>query len=90
MEESRMDSILVERDIAVEMRDGVRLATDVYRPEGAENCPTLVHRNPYNKSSAGSVGGLIVNPLDAVQEGSRSSSRTSAGGSDPRASGYRS
>jgi putative CocE/NonD family hydrolase len=64
-----MDSIIVERDVDVEMRDGVELATDVYRPRGAENCPTLVHRNPYDKSNAGSVGGLIVNPLDAVQEG---------------------
>ena len=53
----------------VEMRDGIELATDVYRPAAAENCPTLVHRNPYNKSNGSSVGGLIVNPLDAAREG---------------------
>ncbi len=64
-----MDRITVERDVDVEMRDGVALATDVYRPADAEGCPTLVHRNPYDKSNAGSVGGLVVNPLDAVQEG---------------------
>ncbi|MEF8777843.1 MAG: CocE/NonD family hydrolase [Natronomonas sp.] len=64
-----MDKITVERDIDVEMRDGITLATDIYRPQGAENCPTLVHRNPYDKSNAGSVGGLIVNPLDAAREG---------------------
>jgi putative CocE/NonD family hydrolase len=64
-----MDEISVERDVSVEMRDDVELATDIYRPRGAESCPTIVHRNPYDKSNAGSVAGLIVNPLDAVQEG---------------------
>lgn len=45
---------VVERDIMVEMRDGVRLATDVYRP--AENgeplpgrFPALLVRTPYDK-----------------------------------------
>lgn len=64
-----MDEITVTRDVMVEMRDGVTLATDIYRPTGAENCPTIVHRNPYDKSSGGSVAGLMVNPLDAVQAG---------------------
>lgn len=64
-----MDSIKVERDLYVEMRDGVELATDVYRPADEEVCPTIVHRNPYDKSNAGSVAGLVLNPLDAVQEG---------------------
>lgn len=64
-----MATVFVERDVMVEMRDGVKLATDVYRPRDAENCPTLVHRNPYHKSNASSVGGLILNPLDAAREG---------------------
>lgn len=64
-----MDRITVDRDVMVEMRDGVELATDIYRPRDADSCPTLVHRNPYDKSSGGSVAGLIVNPLDAVQAG---------------------
>lgn len=64
-----MDDITVTRDVMVEMRDGVSLATDIYRPTNADNCPTIVHRNPYNKSSGGSVAGLMVNPLDAVQAG---------------------
>jgi putative CocE/NonD family hydrolase len=45
----------VQRDVMVPMRDGVRLATDVYHPaEGgepvAEQLPTLLHRTPYNKT----------------------------------------
>lgn len=34
----------------VRMRDGVKLATDVYRPEAAGRYPVLVARSPYNKS----------------------------------------
>jgi len=42
-------------NVAVAMRDGVRLATDVYRParDGqplAEPRPVLLHRTPYNKT----------------------------------------
>jgi uncharacterized protein len=36
--------------IAVEMRDGVKLATDVYLPVGAGKFPVLVSRSPYAKS----------------------------------------
>jgi putative CocE/NonD family hydrolase len=64
-----MSSIVVERDRSVEMVDGVSLATDVYRPDDDAEHPVLVHRNPYDKSNAKSVGGLVFNPLDAVEEG---------------------
>jgi len=44
----------VEEDIMIAMRDGVRLATDIYRPsrDGVpvqEKLPLLLHRTPYNK-----------------------------------------
>jgi hypothetical protein len=51
------------------MRDGVKLATDVYRPADGDRHPVLVQRTPYSKSNAWFVGGLIFNPLDAVQRG---------------------
>ena len=36
----------------IAMRDGVRLATDVYRPKGVTGAlPTILIRLPYNKSS---------------------------------------
>jgi putative CocE/NonD family hydrolase len=39
----------VEKKVMVPMRDGVRLATDVYRPKGAEGpLPTIFWRTPYN------------------------------------------
>lgn len=62
-------TMLVERDVMVAMRDGVRLATDIYRPDDQEPHPVLVQRTPYSKSNAWFVGGLIFNPLDAVQRG---------------------
>lgn len=64
-----MSTVVVERDRSVEMADGVALATDVYRPDDDAEHPVLVHRNPYDKSNAKSVGGLVFNPLNAVEAG---------------------
>jgi putative CocE/NonD family hydrolase len=49
------DSFVVEKNVMVPMRDGVRLATDIYRPARAgtavsERLPVLLQRTPYNKS----------------------------------------
>lgn len=46
--------VIVEKNVMVEMRDGVRLATDVYRPSKngkviEEKIPTILQRTPYNK-----------------------------------------
>src|SRR4030095_16190682 len=39
----------VERKVMMPMRDGVRLATDIYRPKNATNkVPTIWVRTPYN------------------------------------------
>ena len=42
---------VVERDIMVPARDGVRLATDVYRPPGPGPFPAILERTPYDKSA---------------------------------------
>ena len=45
---------LIERNVMVPMRDGTRLATDVYLPPGRRApLPALLHRTPYNKASQG-------------------------------------
>ena len=41
---------VVEKDIMVPMRDGVKLATDVYRPAEGGPFPVLLARVPYNKA----------------------------------------
>jgi putative CocE/NonD family hydrolase len=50
-------AVVVERDVMVPMRDGVRLATDVYRPAVAgaaatNPMPVLLERTPYGKEQA--------------------------------------
>lgn len=49
-----------QRDVMVAARDGVELATDVYRPATggvptAEKLPVLLHRTPYDKNAADAV-----------------------------------
>ncbi len=51
MEIPRAGEILVERDLMVPARDGVVLATDVYRPAGGAAFPVLLERTPYDKSA---------------------------------------
>jgi hypothetical protein len=53
--------VTVEKDVMVPMRDGVRLATDVYLPvrQGAaadERLPVILERRPYNKDGCASSG----------------------------------
>ena len=43
------NGIRIERDVAVKMRDGVTIYTDIYRPEGATNVPAIVAWSPYGK-----------------------------------------
>ncbi len=42
-------NMVIEENIMVPMRDGVKLATDVYRPAQEGQWPVLVTRVPYNK-----------------------------------------
>jgi uncharacterized protein len=45
--------LVVERNVQIPMRDGVKLAADVYRPASAERVPVLLQRTPYGKGFAG-------------------------------------
>jgi putative CocE/NonD family hydrolase len=54
--EKRMDvlresNFIVDRDLIVPARDGVALATDVYRPSASGPFPVLLERTPYDKSA---------------------------------------
>jgi len=60
---------VVERDLMVSARDGIQLATDVYRPDGAGPHPTLIYRVRGSRSSAFITGLLMVHPLEAVRRG---------------------
>ena len=43
------DGIRYERDVVVPMRDGTIIYTDIYRPEGITNLPSIVAWSPYGK-----------------------------------------
>ena len=44
--------VAVEKAVMVPMRDGVRMATDIYRPKDMTGAlPTILIRTPYNKSA---------------------------------------
>lgn len=45
-----------KKTIMVPMRDGVKLATDVYLPAGTGKYPVILMRSPYNKDGAAGVG----------------------------------
>ncbi|MCC7499755.1 MAG: CocE/NonD family hydrolase [Bryobacterales bacterium] len=45
--------VLVDRNQKVKMRDGILLATDVYRPDSSESFPVLVERTPYSREGCG-------------------------------------
>ena len=61
-------NLVVEKNLMVAMRDGVELATDVYRPASGGPFPTLLERIPYNKESYGMISGWI-DVLRAAREG---------------------
>ena len=44
------NTLIVERDVEVPMRDGTILRADVYRPVGSERLPVLLQRTPYGKA----------------------------------------
>jgi putative CocE/NonD family hydrolase len=49
MEKELQSIAIVERKVMVSMRDGKRMATDVYRPKDtSKKYPTIFVRNPYN------------------------------------------
>src|SRR5262245_60190740 len=61
-------TILVEKHLAVRMRDGVELVTDVYRPQTEARLPTLLQRLPYDKELP-SLTNVGSNLLRIVQAG---------------------
>lgn len=63
---------VVDRKVMMSMRDGVRLATDIYRPKGAGPVPTIFVRTPYNFNFwdvANGVPGNMSAMIAAVKRG---------------------
>jgi len=46
----RPDSVAIQFDVRIPMRDGVTLAADIYRPATPGRYPVILMRTPYNKN----------------------------------------
>jgi len=62
-------NILVEKNSMVPMRDGAKLATDIYRPAEEGRFPVLLSRLPYNKEVPVEVYQSGIDAVRAVQRG---------------------
>src|SRR6516164_8055664 len=53
--------VTVERSVMVPMRDGVKLATDIYRPADlAGKLPVILMRTPYGKQGDAGQGNIFA------------------------------
>ncbi|WP_297840291.1 CocE/NonD family hydrolase [Pseudomonas sp.] len=52
--------IVFEKDVAVQLRDGVTIYVDLFRPAGAEKVPVIVAWSPYGKGQGTSVSVMGV------------------------------
>jgi uncharacterized protein len=68
--EAQLESLaIIERKVMVPMRDGVRLATDIYRPKNATGkVPIIFVRTPYNFNFWDVRNGVPAN-MDAILTG---------------------
>ena len=46
---TRERGMIVERDVAIPMRDGVKIYADIHRPPGKAKVPALIAWSPYGK-----------------------------------------
>ena len=81
--ESLKSIAVIEQKVMVPMRDGVRLATDIYRPKTDKPVPVILSKTPYNFNSWGD-GKLnkqgFQQAYRTVKHGSPTRSRTNAEG----------
>jgi len=73
LEDELQELAVIERKVMVEMRDGVRVATDIYRPRNAAGkVPIVWSRTPYNFNYWDVKNGVpadMTRALTAVQHG---------------------
>ena len=53
--------VAIERSVMMPMRDGIKLATDIYRPSDLTGpLPAILMRTPYNKTGSGAAGNYFA------------------------------
>lgn len=61
--------IVFEKDVAVELRDGVTIHVDLFRPAGAERVPVIVAWSPYGKGQGTSASVMGVFGMVGLDNG---------------------
>ena len=62
-EDDSRTGVVVQRDVMVAMRDGIRLATDIYTPAGIDGpFPVLLERTPYDKRGTNHADRSLADP----------------------------
>ncbi len=61
-------TVLVEKNVSIPMRDGVKLAADIYRPSSPGEYPVLLQRTPYNKEMW-PITAMTLDPIRAAAAG---------------------
>ena len=64
-----MDDIRIERDLRIPVRDGIRLAANLYRPAAPGRYPALLQYTPYLKDGIGGRGGVEVGQIALARRG---------------------
>jgi putative CocE/NonD family hydrolase len=60
-------SIKIEIDVALTMRDGVKLYANIYRPDVPGPFPVILQRTPYDKAAPNTK--LMLDPIKAAKRG---------------------
>ncbi len=64
LESDALEGVAVERDVMIAMRDGTKLATDIYRPAGNPGpFPVLLERTPYGKLETNKADRSAADPV---------------------------
>jgi len=61
--------VVFDRDVAVQLRDGVTISVDLFRPAGAEQVPVIVAWSPYGKGQGTSPSVMGVFGLVGLDNG---------------------
>jgi uncharacterized protein len=61
-----LNSIRIEKNVPVKMRDGVVLVNDIYRPDDGGKYPVIIMRTPYHGDG---IYGAYLNPMKTLQAG---------------------
>lgn len=61
-------TVIIDKNVAMPMRDGVVLRADIYRPSDTGHYPVLIQRTPYNKEMW-LITALTLDPIRAAAAG---------------------